>query len=451
MKAILALAVSALAVLVVAPVAGAQDAGIRNPEASTPTTLFFHINGFQDFPINTQQPDDSFAASENVGLQTHSLSCIGDQTGQFGILESEWHTFYGYSSPSYVEYNFTEDGKPRTHPERGLSFDALLDTAKPWTVWWYLETAPVQNDNGNVPADPNTVPLIVPQVTLQATVRTGDAISVNDAGYNSGDYIAQGRAGPYVLTPAGDPQHPEMTYQSINGRNVYGFPIVMDIQMDTIPKATGYNVRIDAFLDNPYCGDPATSYFMPNVVRVHTSPEARPRMELSTLNPIRIEYLHPQFLADDMVIHTAMNSPWGNYDVDETEGGIELTVTGPSPATSLNRAAIHQRTHIHYFHQVAVDVTYVWPYKEDQAQSGLYTVGLKVWNDQRTAQAFATAQFEIGSGAVVGCGGLTGDNLDCVQDVQPDGSGDDRGSPGAGLLAVLGALAAAVAVLRRRA
>ncbi len=63
-----------------------------------------------------------------------------------------------------------------------------------------------------------------------------------------------------------------------------------------------------------------------------------------------------------------------------------------------------QRHHEHKYHQQAVDSTYVWPYKQDRAADGLYTVDLSVWNDQRTAQAFGTAQFEIGSGLVLGCG-----------------------------------------------
>ena len=66
---------------------------------------------------------------------------------------------------------------------------------------------------------------------------------------------------------------------------------------------------------------------MPNAVKVHTDPDHRPRMELSIMDPIRLEYLHPQFVGDDLVIHTSMNSAWGNYDVNEQDpDGITVSV-----------------------------------------------------------------------------------------------------------------------------
>ncbi len=445
-----ALLVTGLAALVLAPYASAQEAGLRNPNASTPTVLYFHLNGFQDFPINTQKPDDRYAASEGIGLQTHSTSCVGDPTGQANLLDKSWHTYYGYSSPGYVEYNFEEDGKPRYHPERGFSFDVNVDTGQPWTLYWYLETSTTLP--GGDP-DPNQVPVILPQVSVKATIRTGDGISVGDESFNAGDVVAEGIAGPADLIPTSPTGG--VTYQQIDGRHVYGFPITLDIKQPNIPKATGYNVRIDVYMDNPFCNDPQNGYFMPNFVHVHTSSEARPRMELAITNPIRIEYIHPQFVGDDMVIHTSMNSPWGNYDVDEGPGGIELKVSGPSPATSLAQAAFVQRHHEHNYHQQAVDSTYVWPYKQDRAADGLYTVDLSVWNDQRTAQAFGTAQFEIGSGLVLGCGGVTDADQateNCEEDIQEDGATQSKDSPGIGALALVGALAgAALVALRRRA
>ena len=50
-----------------------------------------------------------------------------------------------------------------------------------------------------------------------------------------------------------------------------------------------------------------------------------------------------------------------------------------------------QRTHEHYHHQEAVDITYVWPYKTDRAANGLYTVEVKFLNDQRTASRITSA------------------------------------------------------------
>lgn len=430
-----------------APAAG--KVGINNPTDPTPTTLYFHLlDGQQDFPINTQPPSDNYAASEGIGLQTHSTSCLPD-TGAGSLASKSWHTFYGFSSPGYVEYDFEENGKPRFHPERGISFDAIVDTNAPFTLYWFLETQ-TGVPGGN--PDPNVVPVVLPNVIVRATIRTGDSISVDDIGYNQGEVIAQGQTEPSTLATQGT-QGPAVYHQAGNGRHVYEFGVPMSIQTPTIPRATGYNLRIDVFMENPFCTDPDSGYLMPNNVRVHTSPDYRPRMELAIMNPIRIEYLHPQFVGDDLVVHTSANSPWGNYDVDETPGGIELEITGPSEATSLAQVAFTQRHHEHNFHQEAVDVSYVWPYKQDGARNGLYTVSFSVWNDQRTAQATGTAQFEIGKGTIIGCGEATEAskaNTKCETQVQEDGVEKSKDSPGAGLLGVLAVLGAALVVLRRR-
>jgi len=65
-----------------------------------------------------------------------------------------------------------------------------------------------------------------------------------------------------------------------------------------------------------------------------------------------------------------------------------------------------QAHHEHYHHQEGVDVTYVWPYKTDRAVNGLYTVDVKFMNDQRHGHGPGIAQFEIGKGTVIGCGGV---------------------------------------------
>src|SRR5687767_13125078 len=110
---LLAVATTSLLSLVAAPGATAQEIGINNPNVSTPTTLYFHLIDFQDFPINTQLPDDRFTSSEGIGLATHSLNCLpnpNDLAGQGGAPFTDNTKYYGYSSPSYVEYNFEQDG-----------------------------------------------------------------------------------------------------------------------------------------------------------------------------------------------------------------------------------------------------------------------------------------------------------------------------------------------------
>ena len=112
------------------------------------------------------------------------------------------------------------------------------------------------------------------------------------------------------------------------------------------PGSPRSRFRIDIYADmESACQEQESkAYIMPNLVAAHTDKDNRPRMLLSVMNPIRLEYLHPQFVGDDLVVHTSMNSAWGNYDVDETSAdGILVSIEGPSPATSLAKAALEQR------------------------------------------------------------------------------------------------------------
>lgn len=464
MKARLLLSVAtAFLLLGLAPAAQAQNVGIQNPEVSTPTTLFFHLIDFQDFPINTQPPDDRFNDDTTIGLATHSLNCLpnpNDVAGQGGSPFVDNTKYYGYSSPSYVEYNFEQDGKPRTHPERGISYDAVMDSSAPFFLYWYMATTTSGPSSGGV--SPDVVPVVIPNVVVKATIRAGDAISVDDTAYDTGPELAVGKTkaatigGGHNVGADGNPS-PDVRYlgpaPGQQGDYLYEFKVPMTVSQPVIPRATGYNLRIDMYIEDPAGQCNEENKLMPQM-KVHTSAANRPRMELSIMDPIRLEYLHPQFVGDDLVIHTSMNSAWGNYDVNEQDAdGITVTVEGPSPATSLAKAAIVQRTHEHYHHQEAVDITYVWPYKTDRAQNGLYTVTVNFMNDQRTATATGIAQFEIGKGRVIGCGGVQEAseklNDDCGVDVQEDGV-EKKDSPGIELLGVLGVLGAALFVARRR-
>jgi hypothetical protein len=469
-RILLAVATTALAAMMVTPAVTAQEIGITNPTASTPTKLFFHLINFQDFPINTQEPDDRFTSSEGIGLATHSTNCIpnpNDVAGQGGAPFVDNQRYYGYSSPSYVEYNFEQDGKPRTHPERGISYDAVIDQNAPFDLYWYMSTSTsAPNSNG---VNPDVVPVVIPNVIVKATIRAGDAISVDDTAYDTGPELVSGQTAPATIgggqvigADGSTTGHPDVSYvggQPGSGDYLYQFKVPMKVSSPVIPRSTGYNLRVDMYIDSPAC--PANSgpeakdnYKFMIQPKIHTSKEHRPRMELAIMDPIRLEYLHPQFVGDDLVIHTSMNSAWGNYDVNEIDpDGIQVSVTGPSPATSLAKAAIVQRTHEHYHHQEAVDITYVWPYKTDRAANGLYTVTVKFLNDQRTAEATGVAQFEIGKGTVIGCGGVQEAaqklNNDCAQQVQADGVAEKK-SPGVELVSIVGVLAAALLLAARR-
>jgi hypothetical protein len=460
--------IALLALAAAVPPASAATPGIKNPIASTPTKLYFHVGANQDFPINTQSPpSDGYTKDDHIGLATNSLSCVPSNPATDGTTQKKYTTYYGFSSPGFVEYNYTENGGPRIHPERGLSFDVNLDPAVNPVVYWYITTftgqPPSATTQGYSP-DP-----VIPNVVARATVRTGEKITLGDEGYNDGTIIAQGQTDPTTLvagqaavTQAGT-QNPQvsMTPQGTGKPTIYGFAIPLTFSSTTIPKDKGYSVRIDLFMSLPTCDmSSSDAYVMPNVVQTHTDPQHRPHMELAVMNAIRIEYMHPQFVGDDMVIHTSENAPWGNYDVQTQP---DLSIVGPNgeAVTGVYRAAVVQRYHEHDHHTQAVDVTFVWPYKQLNAQDGAYTISLAVANLQGTAKATGVAQFQIGKDlTVTKCGGLTsvaGAQTDqsCINERQDTNgnaiTGPVKKSPNLELVGLIGAIGAVAVVLRRKA
>lgn len=465
------------AVLLLMACAPAQaEVGIDNPDASTPTSLYLHVIDFQDMPINTQVPDPSFSDSQAYSLGTTTLKCLDPVTndptglgyGTGGQTSQVFHTAYGYSTPSYVEYDRIDaNGKPRTHPERGISYDAVFDPAYPFVLEWYVA---VYNGGGEL----DQVPTPTPGIVVAATLRAGESVSVNDVAYDSGPTLAAGRTEPAILVPvpadgvggaygADGAAHEQVDFLgAVDGKSLFRFRVPMAYEADRILRETGFNVRVDMFIDNPACQKPTDvgkEYVMPSTVAAYSSAEHRPRMDLAIMNPIRVEYLHPQFIGDELVVHAALNSVWGNYDVQEaTADGIQLSISGPSPVTKLAKVAFVQRYHDHYHHQEAVDVTYVWDYKADRAAPGVYTVNVRFTNDQGTATASASAEFEIGKGgrnSVTGCGGVQESTQqlseDCINTEVTANGGEAGQAPGVTPLAGVAALGLVAAVLRRRA
>ncbi len=423
-----------LALLMASSVAMAQSSTIDNPEVSTPTTLYFHLDAHQDFPINTQPPDDRYAKGSTRGLLASTTTCTPEGTpGQF---HQDHHTVYGFSTPGYVEYEYEEDGGPRIHPERGLAYNVLLDD-EGMTGYWYLKTTV---DSNQASSDINNLPVLVPQVVVRFTMRTGDEVSFGAEAYNEGEVIAIGESAPVVLLPS---EETPGYHAQDDGSHVYEIQVPLDVKKDEIPAdedTGGYNLRVDVFTQVPGCQEDPDASFMPGSIEIYTSPEHRPRLDLAVMNPVRIDYIHPQFVGTDLLIHTSLNSPWGNYDVDETEGGITMEVSGPTTASSVFRVAFEQKHHQHGYHFEAVDVTYQWDYAKDQAADASYDLTVTVWNDQRTASATGSATIDVGSLTA------TDDEGNVVKQVETD----EKETPIPALLPLLGMVGAAL-VARRRA
>src|SRR5688572_30793117 len=114
---------TATALLLLTALPAQAKVGIENPDTSTPTTLYLHMINVQDMPINTQVPNDEFTDTGTWGATQMTLKCLDPVTGDIqgtghgtgGTTSQSYHTSRGYSSPSYVEYDYLDANRqPRT-------------------------------------------------------------------------------------------------------------------------------------------------------------------------------------------------------------------------------------------------------------------------------------------------------------------------------------------------
>jgi hypothetical protein len=403
--------------------------GITNPDAATPATLYAHVlDGLQDFPLSTQAPDPRFQVDASIGgLGTQTLTCLPD-VGATGATERDYHTLFGYASPGRilypaddVDYNARSGGLGghiRVDPERGLPYEVGLD-GKDVLLHWFLST--------NVVGTPDTQPwpvavpydlgqhLVLPDIAVHAWMRSGEAISLDDQAYKQGALLAEGEtvgllAESATATTEGAPGgsvtwHPA---KDVEGRDiaVYEFTVALHPAASAVPAA-GFNLQVTTFVKSDACPDPASGSVMPNLVRVHTSAAHRPRLELGVTDPVRLHYVHPQFVQGVLVLHASADAAWGQADVDP--GNATAAIDGPTPATGLYRALAVQRFHEHNERLRAVDLTFVWPYTVDGAADGTYLARVTVPNRQHTANATSLVAFTIGRELrVVQCGVAVG-------------------------------------------
>jgi hypothetical protein len=297
------------------------------------------LDAQNDMPMNTQEPDAEFAGAYRVGQATNSL-CFEEAAGLppgFPLLDKEYHTFYAYASPVLVEYDFLPNGKPRIHPERGLGFDVQLDDTTHPVLHWYLATHVNPSD---VP-DPEQAIVPVPNVVVRGTMRDGDAISIGDSAYRDGNVIMDGQSLPVTL--AGEATQ-GAEHAVMNGMHVYHIQVPLELYEPLIPRATGYNFQVEVFVENPYCSEEG-DYLMPNVVDQFTADGFRPRLELGVRNPVRLEFIHPRIVDDDLEVSAVVGSPWGNYDIVLAE----MAVVQDNERIAVAPAAIDSQTQCHCY------------------------------------------------------------------------------------------------------
>ena len=381
-----------VAAVLLACAAPALGQAVSASTPSAPATLNVHPLNFYDFPINTQPVQfGTWDVASGAGLATESLSCLPNPPSG-GAPFQEYHSWHGYSSPGPVEYHFLEDGQPRTAPERQMGYDGNISNP---VLHWFLATTPGLPVGG--PADPDQAPVVVPNVVVEATMRTGEAISVDDKAYDHGPILAHGRSAPALL--AAD-QSQGVVHTMAGGRHVYEFTIPMEVSRAEI-GLSGFTLRIDAYLDNPACSAPDREA-MPNLVEPFADPQHRPRIELAVSDPVRILSVVPRFTNDSVVVQATAQSVWGNHDIDVGNTSsydvaahdVDLSVDGPGGHRDVPATLVLQRMHEYFHHADPVIVDWVLP--RANLTAGLYWLNLTVSNDQHTASATAHASFRLG-------------------------------------------------------
>lgn len=435
-RASLALLVAAL-FAVSAPV----QAQLSNPNSSTPTTLYFHIfDTFNAFPINTQPMNVEFFEVGGTNFPTVSNTIVSQQVGDY-----DFNTIYGFSTSGPVEYDFIENGHPRFHPERGIAADVQVDESVQPVVYLYMDVRDMFSTDAG---DPEVgLPQMLPSFTFRFTMRTGNQIGP-DSDLDAGKLLMDGQltahvvdthaVGQNALVPENAPDGTPIFVPDDSG--VVEFAIPLEVSDPLIPKSDSFNVRIDWY-QNPSGSADQDDSVAEGWMRLISDAAHLPRLELAVLNPVYIEYIHPEVAAGILLIHSCVNSPWGTYDVDVAN--ITVAVDGPTAPSHLQQV-ISQNAHVHGLHDKCAEVTYLWRFRDEDAPNGDYAIQLDVPNVGKGAVATGQAGFTIEGKKAYGIdeGG---------QVVEPTVGEDEKKSPlpvGPAIALLVVALAA---LMRRRA
>ncbi|MEA3137804.1 MAG: hypothetical protein QOC71_2085 [Thermoplasmata archaeon] len=386
---------ASLALLALALLVGAMptQAQLANPNQSTPTTLYFHIfDTFNAFPINTQPMDVEFFEVGGTNFPTASHTIVSQQVGDY-----DFNTIYGFSTSGPVEYDFIENGHPRFHPERGIAADVQVDPSVQPVVYLYMDVRDMFSTDAGDPA--LGLPQFLPSFTFRYTMRTGNQVGP-DSNLDAGQLLMSGQMTAHVVDTHAAGQNglfagmtaPDGTPVFIpDEAGVVEFAIPLTVSNPVIPKADSFNVRIDWY-QNP-SGDAAQDDSVAEGwMRLISDAQHLPRLQLAVMNPVYIEYIHPEVAAGILLIHSCVNSPWGTYDVDVAN--ITVAVDGPTAPSKLQQV-ISQNSHVHGLHDKCAEVTYLWRFRDEDAKNGDYAIQLDVPNMAKSSLATGQAGFSV--------------------------------------------------------
>lgn len=346
-----------------APLAQAQEP----PDHARTTTLYLHAIDHQDMPMSTQAPAGSFADDVSLGVAP-SLSCLPNPPAAGSLFRSA-HTWRGYGFQGHVDYN---EATPRPMFPGGYGpavegLDVNL-TGGPMTLHWSWST----DVAGPVPL--GAPPLA--NVVVEATLRTGQAISVDGTSFDAGDLIAHGRSESAIL--AGE-QSVGASYARVGDRGVYDFTVDLDVERSAdggpprLPAVDGFNLRVDTYILRDQC--PADGYLMPGTIALHTSAEHRPRLEFTALDAPRVLGVHagplPGAPPGRVVVFAELASPWGDHDLAQVSLAVRSLDDPEAHAGSVLAVEPAPSFHCHC-PATPVERRWVWDAEADGAPPGRY-------------------------------------------------------------------------------
>lgn len=369
-------------------------AGTRIDAPATPsqtTDLYALFPGGRDGYLTTMPFPPSYEQRESRGMSQSAVPCA-PQTPATGIFAPESYTYY--LVPSEVDFSRFEHGQPFIggYGPRA-SRDVELAPDSPPVLHWFLMTG--QDGGPASQPETGTAPLVVPSVTVSATMRTGEDLSIDDSAFNIGDVIAKGKSEAMTLSPTA-PNHST----TAAGENIYEFTVPLKVDLPVIPKTTGFNLRIDVTMDNPPCPG-----MMPNLVSWMTDDEHRSRLEVTAEHPIHVAYVHPELVGTDLVIHAAIEDSWGPQDIRN----VTIAVDGPSEVHGMYLASVVQNIHCHCSNQRGpTPYTFVWNMSLDNPQEGLYNFTVTAVDRQGNHVALGSVTFALGHEKEAPAGGTLG-------------------------------------------
>lgn len=280
--------------------------------AATPVQLTWHmVDGSQDGVLSTQPPPAGQVALNGVSGLFGPPDCAG--TGQVNDFGSTWRA---YSSVSGAWYEEGQDGTPVLFGSPGIAGDVPLVGAE-GVLHWVLA---VRDDAGL--GAPATLPIVL-DVTVSSVTEPWSEEPTEVV-------LAAATTGPLLL--AADATQ-GATHAMVDGHHVYEVDVPLRWQTDAL-RAGGIDsygrgavlaVQVVARHDLPCPQDTIRA----GMLLAFSADGHRPNLSLDVGATLVREYVHPQFLGDDLVVHLSLNSAWGKYDV----GAVEVTMTRPDGST----------------------------------------------------------------------------------------------------------------------